>query len=329
MKFNYSQICSNLLKSLPKRQETVISRRFGLKNGRRETLEFIGKDYGVTRERVRQIEKDGFSRLKPEIKKYQKVLQYFSQYLKNRGNLKKEDLLLEELGGKNWKNQVYFLLTLGENFERLTENNEFYSFWTINQNSSALAQKVINASLALLKKEKKPLAFKNLKSQKLFNSLSQSTLTSYLEISKKIQKNSENLFGLKVWPEINPRGIKDKVYLVLKKENKPLHFKEVANLIELALPQTVHNELIKDNRFVLVGRGLYALKEWGYEEGLVKDIIFKVLKTNNKPLAKEEILDKVLKQRLVKENTILLNLSKKKYFTRTAEGFYIINAKEA
>ena len=89
------------------------------------------------------------------------------------------------------------------------------------------------------------------------------------------------------------------------------------------MPQTVHNELIKDPRFVLVGRGLYALKEWGYEEGQVKDVILKILKEARKPLPKEEILAGVLKQRMVKENTVLLNLNNKKYFLKTPEGKYI------
>ena len=118
--------------------------------------------------------------------------------------------------------------------------------------------------------------------------------------------------------------MKDKAYLVFKKENKPLHFTEVASLIDSALPQTVHNELIKDSRFVLVGRGIYALKEWGYERGYVKDVIFKVLKSAQKPLDREEILEKVLEQRIVKKNTVLLNLSNKNYFLRTSEGNYTI-----
>ena len=156
------------------------------------------------------------------------------------------------------------------------------------------------------------------------SSLNQKVLISFLEISKRIQKNSEGLLGLLDWPEIHPRGIKDKAYLVFQKEKKPLHFTQVANFIERALPQTVHNELIKDSRFVLVGRGIYALEEWGYEDGFVKDIISKTLKEAGKPLSKEEILEKVLKQRLVKENTVLLNLSNKKYFSKISEGLYTI-----
>lgn len=345
-KINYIQICSKILKTLSPRQKEVILRRFALsalafpgKGGaKRETLESIGKDLGITRERVRQIERDGFLRLKPEIKKYQKIFNYFKDCLKKTGNLRKEESLLLELAGRRLQNEVYFLLTLGEDFERFGETKDFYSLWTIDQKSWNLAQKIINAAYEKFKKVGKPLKLEELIKSKF---LSSEILTSYtelpkgtkgekrfissiLEISKKIQRNAENFWGLKDWPEINPKRIKDKAYLVFKKEQKPLHFTQVANLIGLALPQTVHNELIKDSKFVLVGRGIYALKEWGYEEGVVKDVILNILKTAGRPLKKEEILEKTLKQRLVKENTVLLNLSNKKYFLRNSEGLYTI-----
>jgi hypothetical protein len=90
---------------------------------------------------------------------------------------------------------------------------------------------------------------------------------------------------------------------------------------------TVHNELIKDTRFVLVGRGLYALAEWGYQPGVVKEIISKVLKESKKPLTKEEIVEKVLGQRFVKENTVALNLQDKNRFVKDDKGMY--NVREA
>jgi DNA-directed RNA polymerase delta subunit len=125
--------------------------------------------------------------------------------------------------------------------------------------------------------------------------------------------------------------MKDKAFLVLKKTNKPLHFTQVAKEIEKsglakksAHPQTVHNELIKDNRFVLVGRGTYALTDWGFAPGTIKDVIIKVIDQQKKPLSKEEIISAVLNQRQVKENTILLNLQNRKTFKKTGDGKYIL-----
>lgn len=312
---NYKNICSNLLKDLPSRATDVIERRFGLKTGKRETLEAIGTTYKITRERVRQIESEGLSSIKPLLKKDKTVSKNFQKALSSFGNIKKEDDLLEVLGGKDCKNHVFFLLTNLDSFERIPENNNFYACWTGNKSSLSNVKKVVKATIATLNKEKKTLKLNN----------------SFIDISKKIQKGHDGKYGLSNWIEINPKGIKDKAYLVLKGENKPIHFAEVAGMIEKfpfnsgkVHTATVHNELIKDGRFILVGRGLYALKEWGYESGIVRDVITRTIKTSKRLLSKQEILTKVLKQRFVKENTVALNLQNRSYFLRNSQGKYTI-----
>lgn len=323
MQINYPKICSGLLATLATRQREVISRRFGLTNsGEGETLEAIGKTLGVTRERVRQIERDGFLKLKPQLKQNQAIFDSFKQYLKSAGGAKREEIILADLGGKKWGSYVSFLLSLNpKDFQRFSETSDFYAVWTLDQNSLLKAQKTIASLVSRFEEINKPTKLKELLK---VSGLSSNALVSFLEISKKIQENQEGFWGLVSWPEIKPRGVKDKAFLVFKKEKKPLHFREVAALIERSLPQTVHNELIKDNRFVLVGRGIYALKEWGYQDGFVKDVILNTLQTAGRPLNKNEILDQVLKQRMVKENTVLLNLSNKKYFARDPNGSYTI-----
>jgi transcriptional regulator with XRE-family HTH domain len=324
MNIDYRKICSDVLRKLSPRQKEVILRRFALSNkegAERETLESIGRDLNVTRERVRQIERDAFSVLKPDVKKYQKIFKYFKDSLRKTGSLKKEDVFLSELGKKELKNQIYFLLTLGQELERFGETTDFHSLWAVDKASWVSAQKIINSVYEKLRRTGKPLSIKDLAG---ISGLGPAVVASHLEVSKKIQRNAKGLFGLKDWPEINPRRIKDKAYLALRECHKPLHFVQVASLIDSALPQTVHNELIKDSRFVLVGRGIYALKEWGYEEGQVKDVISNILKTAGRPLGREEVLEKTLKQRLVKENTVLLNLGNKKYFSRNPEGRYTV-----
>jgi len=311
---NYQKICSDLLKDLPQRTVDVIERRFGLKTGNRETLEAIGASYGITRERVRQIESEGFSKIKPRLEKDKSIAKHFQSVLAGFGGVKKEGDLLEEMG-KN-SNGALFLLTSLNEFERVPENNDFYACWITNKDSLNKAKKVVSSTIAKLKKEKKTINLAN---------------SPYIDISKNIEKGPDGKYGLSNWIEINPKGIKDRAYLVLREQNEPVHFTQVASLIE-KLPfsngkvhtATVHNELIKDSRFVLVGRGLYALKEWGYEPGIVKDIITKTIKDSKKALSKEEILDKVLAQRFVKENTISLNLQNRSYFLRNSQGKYTI-----
>jgi hypothetical protein len=336
---NYKKICSNLLKGLPQRTTDIIERRFGLKTGNRETLDAIGQNYKITRERVRQIAETGLAEIKPKAKAYENIFADFNNVLDSFGGLKKEENLLDVLAGKNFRNEVFFLLSLSGNFSRVMEDDRFYSFWTKDQNAMDIAKKAVDFSVAKLKEENKlffindlfALEDKELESV-LGKKISNDIFASYIEISKDIRKNPEGRLGMKNWLEINPRGIKDKAYLVFKKQEKPLHFAEVAALIgDLPFPSerkahvaTVHNELIKDDRFVLVGRGLYALKEWGYAPGLVKDVIIRTIKEASEPLSKEEILSRVLKQRFVKQNTVFLNLNDRNCFLKDSEGKYTI-----
>lgn len=88
--------------------------------------------------------------------------------------------------------------------------------------------------------------------------------------------------------------------------------------------QTVHNELIKDPRFVLVGRGTYALSDWGYEPGTVCDVLVSALKNTENGLTKEEIIKIVKAKRLVKDNTIILNLQNKKVFKKIDNERFIL-----
>lgn len=332
--YDYKKICLKLLEELPQRQKTVVVRRFGLENKEKETLEKIGRDFGVTRERVRQIEADGFRELekKKEERDLKKTLLHLRQYLQGKGGLKRENIMLVELGKDDFQNYVSFFLTLEDDFHHFPEDKDFYSFWTIEKN---LFQKVKNISESLVKKfekEQSPLSEDDF--FKLGKNESPQVFLSSVEILKRIEKGLLGRFGLVDWPEIKPHGVKDRAYLSLRKTGKPLHFREVAHLSselegeccrrKSVFPQTVHNELIRDERFVLVGRGIYALKEWGYNPGTVKDIIVDILKKSKKPLTKEQIFNQVLNQRMVKENTILLNLQNKSLFSRDSQGRYIL-----
>ena len=341
-KVNYSTIYKNLTKDLSDKTREVFKRRFGIGGAPKETLESIGQTMGVTRERVRQIEEAGFNYIKAEKKDIlEKIFNNFSNYFKFNGGLKIEKLVLEEIGSNNVKPYVSFLLTLGEQFSRVCEKKDFYSFWTTMVNSESEVKKVLNYLVSDLKEIGKPLAKKEFLVQSAEkHDFTPTALASYLEVLKNIKENSEGKIGLINWLEINPKGVRDKAFLVFKKENKPLHFASIASLIDKSnynlpnlpvgrqgkktLSQTVHNELIKDERFVLVGRGIYALKEWGYNPGTVKDVLIQIMKDNSQPENKDEIVKKVLSQRIVAKNTVLMNLNDKKYFLRNEQGKYIL-----
>ncbi|MCU0653051.1 MAG: hypothetical protein MUD10_02220 [Candidatus Pacebacteria bacterium] len=317
---NYQQISQELTSQLPAKQREVIDRRFGLKTGDRETLEAIGKSHNICRERVRQIEKASLSKMKKKSTGLKDVAKQFARHLKNFGGVREEETLLEELGGREFKSHAFFLLTLSGEFLRAGDSEDFNCLWALDKESLEAAKKFIEAAQASLKEKKQLASSRELAA---ISGLKKSIAESYLGVSRKIQKNKDGIYGLREWPEVNPKGIKDKIYLLLKKNNKPLHFTDVARKIDGSLVQTVHNELIRDKRFVLIGRGIYALREWGYSEGDVKDVISKIFENENRPLTKAEIMDRVMKQRIIKENTVLMNLSNKKYFSRDSEGKYL------
>ncbi|MBI2625149.1 MAG: hypothetical protein HYW70_02355 [Candidatus Nealsonbacteria bacterium] len=324
---DYRKISLSLVKDLPDKTRTVLERRFGFGYAEPETLESIGKIFGLTRERVRQIEAAGLKKTAELAKeKYGNIFQSFRNYLNKNSDVKKEELLVSDFSSPESKNYFLFLLALGEEFQRFNENNRFYAFWGAGSSSANLAKKAVDQAIEKLEKSKKPFSLAD------FGAIPES----YLEITKRIV-NFEGKYGLREWPEVNPRFVKDKTYLVLRKAGKPLHFMEVTSLIgtldapgsihKKVNPQTVHNELIKDQRFVLVGRGTYALKEWGYFEGTVKDVVFAVLTEAQQPLPKSEIVKRALAQRQVKANTIALSLQDGKVFVRDSGGNYSLKGK--
>ncbi len=329
MMIDYPKICEDIFQELSSRKREVLEKRFGLTTDDAFTLQAIGNDIGITRERVRQIENDAFEQLRETQKvKLDKAFQYFLDYFKAQGGLREESRLLEDLGKDKFQNHVLLLLNLGDDFSKFRETEEFYSFWTVESDSLKQAKSVINNIVKEFKQSEAPMEIDEVGEKIAFN-LKTPILISYIDISKIIFQSPFGSYGLVQWPEINPRGLKDQAYLVLKRENKPLHFTQIAKLIsELPsvsrdiLPESVHNEVIRNDRFVLVGRGIYALKKWGYESGTVKEIIVNILEKSKKSLSKEEVIKKVFEQRQVKESTIALNLQDKKVFEKDKKGKY-------
>ncbi len=339
---------ADLLKNTSTRNKDIISRRFGLKNGKRETLESIGSSYSITRERVRQIEESTLSGLRQSATGNGEVAKYIELAKDiigdNNGVIREKDLFKsfsgQETGNVNNASLV-FLLTLSNELVRLQDNEDYHSLWALNKSTLESFQNTTDSLIKILDKTGRVvseddlayLAQKNNVST-FSNSgkpLSKEEIALCMTTSKNLAKNIFNEVGLASWSEIKPKGVRDKAYLVLKKATAPKHFTEIAKLINnvgfnkrKANVQTVHNELIKDSRFVLVGRGMYALSEWGYKTGTVKDVLVDILKNAGKPMAKATLMAKVKDARMVKENTILLNLQDSKTFSRNSDGTYAL-----
>lgn len=336
--FKPKQVIKRLLSVLGDRSQDVITSRFGLGNDpKRMTLEAIGKKYKITRERVRQIENYSIINIR-KSKEYAKEKAVFDELravLADLGStVSEEDLLKHISKDKSVQNQVHFLFVVGEDFHKEKEDTEFKHRWTIDKE---LAKK-IHSSLRtlystlsddeiLLESDMIEKFLEHLRdvSDKYKN---EEIAKRWLALSKLIDKNPLGEWGKTGSPNINAKGMRDYAYLVIRRHGSPIHFREVAKLItelfkKKAHVATTHNELIKDPRFVLVGRGLYALSEWGYMSGVVKDVIKGIIEKNG-PMTKEEITNKVLKERYVKENTIMVNLQNPKFFRKSKDGKYSI-----
>jgi DNA-directed RNA polymerase delta subunit len=192
------------------------------------------------------------------------------------------------------------------------------------------AKEVIDKNQALFTQDEIVKAIGNvLVGQK--NNISKDDIVNYLQVLESVSRNKFGKWGRSEWKEISPKGTRERIYLILKENKQPLHFTNIAELIDKyglgkkkAHPQTVHNELIKDDRFILVGRGIYALREWGYQKGTIKDVVEEILKKNSRPMKREEIISAVLKVRKVKKATIVINLNNPKFFKRENNLYTIL-----
>ncbi len=336
--FKPKQIVKKLLMALPPRARDVLTARYGLgTQDTKVTLEAIGKKYGITRERVRQIEEYAIQNIRKSeaYKKEKEAFAELEKAVKTLGAIVAEEKLLEELGkDKSTQNHIHFMLVLGESFKKMKENDEFAHRWHIDDDVSKKIHEALRKVYNSLDDEdivpeaeliKTFLEHVKDLSEEYKN---EEMIKRWLTISKRIGKNPLGEWGKSDSPNIRLKGMRDYAFLVIRRHGSPIHFREVAKAIgeifgKKAHVATTHNELIKDKRFVLVGRGLYALAEWGYLSGVVKDVIKKVLEKHG-PLSKDDIVKKVMKERYVKENTIVVNLQNPKHFKKNKDGTYSI-----
>ena len=317
------------------REREIISRRYGLFD-RKETLEQIGELLGITRERVRQLEKSVMTKLRSmadkDLPHVAELDAAFTEQLSGNGNLAKISDLSAKLTKDNTKidqSRIAFLARLTPTITFVGENDHFHNATAI---ASVYTEKGVRDKVTLvvdsIKKIGKPVTI-----EEVAGAMAYPDAKDVMALAS-VSKNLATLngrWGLIKWPMVNPKNIRDKIYVILYENGKQMHFNEIAEAISGSdfkrkdvTTQAIHNELIKDSRFILVGRGIYALKEWGFKQGTVADVITEVLKQADEPLHRDEIVKRVLKKRFVKETTILLNLQGKAQFKRTAKATYTL-----
>jgi len=306
--FKPKQVTKRMLSNLPDRAFEVVTNRFGLTDdAERKTLEAIGKKYGITRERVRQIENAALALIRKSstFKDEKAVFEELKKLMHTLGAIVSEHELLNHISkDKLTQNHIHLYLTLGDEFKKHKEDEDFKTRWSVDDQVSEEVHKSLknlysNLSSDELVPEGEIIArfldeVKSLSEQYKNEEIAKR----WLSISKNISRNPLGEWGKSTSSSIKTRGVKDYAFLMMRKHGSPMHFREVAKAVANTFDKkchtaTCHNELIKDNRFVLVGRGIYALSEWGYKSGVVRDVIKELLKKNG-PMSKEDIVDQVM-----------------------------------
>jgi len=325
-----------LLADFPKRSQEIARKRFGFFSEKEETLEKIGKDYGITRERIRQIIADTIRKVlkKKNNLNFKKAESQIVFTIDEKSGIIKKSELIKKLAGENEKeaNALVFLSSCSDRIFKV-EDEEIKESLATKKNAVEDAKALGKIAKEVLEKEGRLLNDKEIIekiSKKSERSFSKDEILDYLTVSKGIEKNNFEKWGISGWAEINPKGTREKIYTILKEKKKPLHFLEIAGIMDeyglskkKAHPQTIHNELIKNEKFVLIGRGIYALREWGYADGTVKDVLEEIFKKSGKALTKNEILQAVMKIRKVKKATILINLGNNQYFFKEKDLYFL------
>lgn len=323
---------------LTQKERFVVERRFNLDNKERATLEEIGQHFSVTRERIRQIEKNALSKLRRNLEncKLIEISDIAYELIQTSGGVMKEELLVSKL----LQNQLdisietlQLILTIDKRFNRLPNTVLFYPYLKLAEINQGNIETLCRQTYDFLEKTKETVSIDQLYKALVIDKkleIDKTLFASIIQIDKKIKLVNSDLVGLFEWRHINPRTLRDKIYFVLRSAKEPMHFVDIANkIIESSFDkkkinlQAVHNELIRHNDFILIGRGIYGLSEWGFKSGTVAEVISSILKSKES-MSQEEIIAEVMKQRKVKPITVILSLKNKENFVRIGRKQYAL-----
>ncbi len=334
----FAPALEQFLKRLPIRSQSIVAARFGIGDAQPKTLEEIGRAYKITRERVRQVIGSALKSISGEREHplFAEIAARIQSTLEGKSGILKTDELLGMLapgGGRERGALLAFIECLPAiKVEKATKEHE--KVYVLKSFSFAGWKKIKDVAKAILTAADQALDGEALYARftEADETVGKEEFFDFLTVATDVRQNVFGKWGLADWSDIRPRGTREKAHLVLKTVGKPLHFREIASLIDSyglknrkkreSHPQTVHNELIKDKRFVLVGRGTYALSEWGYVKGTVKEVLEAILRKAGVPLSREQVLAEALKVRQVKKSTVVINLNT--FFSRVGKNTYSI-----
>ncbi len=340
------QSFNKVLFGLSDKEKWIIERRIWLWWDK-QTLQNIWNSFTppITRERVRQIEETGIRKLWRIIKSplFLQIQELANNLLDLHGWLLVKDkiinVIIKELNlEKNINiNVLDIIIQSNYNIQKSKPRLGTKTYFFLANVSKELVELIHKETLKILRRKKDIMeqeklyliVQENLKNTSGY--ISTTLIDASLDIFDWLVKWENTLIGLSRWKILNPKTLKDKAIYILKKEKIPMHFVDISNKITELLGDkvkvnTIHNELIRNTEFVLIGRWIYALKEWWFTPWTVIDIICSILNENNWPMTTEEISTAVLKKRNVKKTTIYMNLQNKKIIERVWRNYYQVKA---
>jgi hypothetical protein len=333
-------LVQHLLIVLSDKEKYIIENRFALDSKKRMTLEEIGQHFGVTRERIRQIEKSALRKLERNAQNTNlKILTEFAKaLLEKEGGIARDsyfkEVIMQMLPNITEQEiqDLHLALSLDATIRFESNTLKFHPYWRLSTFEAKNLGKISSAANKIIQKSKHVMTLSSAEekvNKSLKSTFPEATITNVLRITKEIKFTDEGV-GLFSWRHIHPRTLKDKINYTFQREKKPLHFQKISDLIsntkfdsKQVNVQAVHNELIRNDSFILIGRGIYALKDWGYKTGTVADVIEGIL-SDGKARSREEVTKAVLEQRQVKTITIYLNLKNKPRFARIGRDKYTL-----
>ena len=332
------------LDSLSEKEKMVISKRVWL-NWEVFTLQCIGDSFkpNITRERVRQLEATWIKKLGRIIKtsNLSSIQEFAKEKLLENGWLLTKDKLLSYIIRDSWLDDemtstlISVIIQADYDILKSKPRISTKSYFFMPDVKKEMVEKVYKEGVKILKQKGDVMEQRSLYELikiKLWDFnwiLTLKLIDNIFDVYLDIVKWEESYIGMAKWRILNPKTLKDKIIYIMKKEKVPLHFVDISNKVldylwDTVKVNTVHNELIRNNDFVLIWKWIYVLKDWGFKPWTVIDVIIDVLKKQWEPMKTDDIISRVLKTRIVKESTIYMNLQNKKYIERVWRNFYAL-----
>lgn len=320
------------------RSKDVITRRYGLVTGERETLEEIGQIYGVTRERIRQIETRSLKKMRHSNTRSKVPLtQLVENIFSENGYIISSDEA-DKLIPKVIKNCPFdgsslldLISDLGWIQRHKVGDINFYSAKLGEVKLSDLMEKIV----LILKKDGGLLDTESIIrrlpfDEKVERAVLHSIVLKFCGIDPRIEEKISNKFTLysnhgrsKVWVSL--------ITQVLEEEGAPLHFTEIANRfhdlfkseVQLIDHRRVYAILVENRVFAHTGiRGTYGLTKWGLRKESTADLALECIKKAGFPLHFKQIYNYICKYKDSRQASIKQILESSGKFEKMGKAIY-------